>query len=103
MNGILFASRAEMRHYAELLMRQRAGLIRNLELQPAFILQAPYVHKAKKIRALVYMADFAYDETDTGAHIVEDVKGHRTPVFELKKKILLFKYPDIDFREVKAR
>ena len=32
---------------------------------------------------------------------VEDVKGMKTDVFNIKRKMFLYKYPDIDFRSIK--
>jgi hypothetical protein len=43
MDGIVFASKAEMRRYAELKMLERSGAITSLELQPRFILQDPFI------------------------------------------------------------
>jgi len=100
-DGKTFDSMAEMKRYAELRMLERAGLIEDLELQPEYILLAPYIHKGKKVRAITYRADFRYLETRTNCRIVEDCKGMRTEVYKLKKKMLLAKY-DIDFREVSA-
>ena len=31
---------------------------------------------------------------------MEDVKGFKTDVYKLKKKMFLFKYPELDFREI---
>ena len=75
------------------------GSISKLELQPKYILQEKFVQRGKKHRAITYKADFRYCEN--GHIIVEDVKGFKTKVYELKKKMLLFNYPHIDFREVR--
>ena len=86
LHGVRFASQAEARRYAELLHLGAAGEIRNLELQPRFPLTVDGVKVA------TYVADFAYDER-IGAgpaigwrHVVEDVKGMKTPMYRLKKK-----------------
>lgn len=100
--GHVFDSRAEMHRYAELRMLERVGLIRDLALQPEFILQEGYVHEGKKIQPIKYFADFSYLDTKTNTRIVEDCKGMKTEIYNLKKKMLLFKYPDINFVEVKA-
>jgi hypothetical protein len=102
LDGITFASKAEMNRYAELLMMKRAGLISNLELQPRFILQEGYQDGPVKVLALEYVADFRYFEHRSGFAVVEDVKGHKTEVYKLKRKLFRAKYPEIDFREVKA-
>jgi hypothetical protein len=100
-DGILFASKAEMKRYAELLMLERAGVIHDLERQPRFVLIEPFVHPLLgKCHGLTYVADFRYRE---GAkQIIEDVKGHITEVYKIKRMLLLLRYPDINFREEKA-
>lgn len=100
-DGMTFASKAEMRRYVELKMLQSAGAIRNLECQPSFVLQDSFNHKTfGKVQKIVYRADFSYFDVSLGHIVVEDVKGYRTEVYKLKKKLFLSRYPDIDFREV---
>jgi hypothetical protein len=101
MDGYKFASAAEMRRYAELKLLMKAGDIYALELQPRFVLQRAFVHDGKKERAIVYIADFKYCDNN-GHFIVEDVKGVKTAVYKLKRKMMLFRNPGIDFREVAA-
>jgi len=96
--GITFASARESYRYSELKLLQRAGEITGLELQPTYVLQEAFEYHGKKHRAITYRADFRYIEK--GAVIVEDSKGFSNPLYLLKKKLLLAKYPDIDFREV---
>lgn len=79
-DGITFASAAEARRYGQLILRQRAGDISELELQPPF----PLIVNGVKVG--VYKADFAYIED--GAPVVEDVKGVRTAVYILKAKLV---------------
>ena len=45
------------------------------------------------------MADFVVTYSDGHVEVI-DVKGVRTDVYKLKRKMLLFKYPDLIFREV---
>lgn len=81
-NGIAFASKAEATAYQNRLLLQQAGDISDLELQPKY----PLVVNGQKIAD--YIADFRYKLNTTGAVIVEDVKGVRTPVYKLKKKLV---------------
>ena len=88
----------------ELCLLERANKIKSLELQPKFELQPKYKNsKGQCIRAITYKADFSYIEThsEVGKLIVEDVKGVETKEFKLKKKMLEYKFPDIDFRIIK--
>lgn len=99
-DGVVFDSRAESRRYEELTLLERIGEISDLRLQPEYELQAGFVHRGKKIRPIVYRADFSY--TENGVLVVEDVKSPatRTPLFEVKRKLFLFRFPDLLFRIV---
>lgn len=99
-DGIRFDSRKEARRYRELRLLERAGEIKKLELQPRFLLQNKFQKDGKTHRKIEYVADFRYIEG--GKTIVEDVKSAITskhPVYRLKKKLLLKKYPHINFIE----
>jgi hypothetical protein len=75
-DGIVFASKAEAGRYCQLKELERAGEIRNLEVQPKF----KFACGAK------YIADFRYMK---GAQsVIEDVKGVETAVFKLKRLLL---------------
>lgn len=89
--GIQFDSIKEANRYQELLYMERAGLIRNIELQPRYDL----IVNGKKCG--FYKADFRY-EKKTGETVVEDVKGVRTPLYVLKRKLVKAIY-DIDIQE----
>lgn len=97
--NLIFDSKREAMHYAKLLEMQKEGLIRDLKLQPEFVLQEKFTDKTgKHHRAIVYIADFQFVEVSTGLTIVVDTKGMATPVFKLKLKLLLYRYPDLDFQ-----
>lgn len=99
-DGIKFDSKAEAKRYMELKLLLKAKKIAQLELQPKFELLPKYTNnKGEKIRAIIYKADFSYCQN--GKKIVEDVKGYETKEFKLKKKLLEYKFQDIDFRLVK--
>ena len=96
-DGIVFDSMHEMKRYHELKLLQRAGKIQNLKLQPEFELQEEFTYKGKKIRPIKYIADFMYNEGDK--IVVEDTKGYKTDVYNLKIKIFKKRYPEFEFRE----
>lgn len=98
--GITFDSKREAQRYTELKLLLKAKKIKDLELQPKFELQPHYKKNGKTVRAITYIADFMYTDTETGKIVVEDVKGMRTEVFNIKKKMLEYKYPDLDLRIV---
>lgn len=85
-NGITFASKAEATAYQNRLLMQRAGNISGLELQPKF----PLIVNGEKIGT--YIADFRYFNKATNSVVVEDVKGVKTPVYRLKKKLVYALY-----------
>lgn len=91
-DGIRHDSVKEANRWCELNLMLRAGLIRDLQRQVKFEL----LPKQEGERAVYYIADFVYMEN--GAKVVEDVKGCRTEVYKLKKKLLLY-FHGIKIRE----
>ena len=97
MKGKVYDSKKEANRAFELEMLAKYGKIKNLQKQVPFVLQEGYVNKhGKKVRPITYIADFTYVED--GVLIVEDTKGFETDVFKIKRKMLEYKYPDIEFR-----
>lgn len=87
-NGFKFDSKAEARRYQELDLLERAGKIESVILQPKYTLMEGYTNGAgRRIREMVYIADFAYKNLETGEYVIEDVKGVRTEGYKLKKKL----------------
>ena len=94
LDGYTFDSQAEANRYAELKLLQRANKIECLALQPAY----PFYINNKLM--FTYYADFHY-QNEHGNVIIEDVKGVRTPVYKLKRKIIEARY-GIKITEVEA-
>lgn len=90
-DGIMFASKKEAMRYKELKFLRSQYRISDLILQPKF----PVEVCGKKI--CTYVADFLYHEN--GQKIIEDVKGVKTPVYRLKKKLVEAIY-NITIKEV---
>lgn len=91
-DGINFHSRKEGAYYQVLKYRKLAGDIIDFELQPKFTFPI----------GATYTADFKVFEKD-GTECIIDVKSPATAkdkTYILKKKCLLYFYPDINFREV---
>lgn len=96
-DGIKFDSKLEAERYAQLKILERAGVIRELELQPSFELLPSFRKNGKTWRKTVYKADFRYILAKDDRIIIEDVKGSTaviTDVFRLKQKLFEYKYPD---------
>jgi len=92
-----YASKKEFERGKVLCLLVKAGVISELQEQVKFTLLEWFIYKWEKIRWISYIADFVYwkDWIKT----IEDVKGFKTEVYKFKKKLLLSKYPDINFIE----
>ena len=93
-DGRLFDSKAEAARWQELQLLERAGEITELERQVEYEL----IPKQKGERAVKYIADFRYVDHE-GKTVVEDTKGVKTPVYILKRKLMLLVH-GIRVREV---
>lgn len=92
-DGIGFASKLEAKRYGELKLLERAGEITQLQLQPRF----PIEINGKLI--CTYVGDFLYRTTQ--GSVLEDTKGHKTPEYKLKKKLVEAIYPGTHIVEIK--
>lgn len=101
-DGHTFDSIREAERYRELKLLEKGKEIRNLVLQPRFLLQDEFFDKnGVKHKKIEYVADFLYIDKD-GKAIVEDVKGVLTDVYKIKKKMFLKIYDEqYDFREIR--
>lgn len=91
-DGIKFDSQREATRYSVLKIMQAAGVISDLRLQ------VPYVITVNGLKVCKYVADFVY--IDRGREVVEDVKGMKTPTYNLKKKLMKAVH-GIEIQEVK--
>lgn len=83
-NGRVFHSKAEAARALELQWEQHLGEITDLHYQ------VPYevIPEQTGESAVYYLADFVYVRKD-GRKVVEDVKGHRTEAYRIKRKLML--------------
>lgn len=79
-----YASKREAKVAADLNLRAQIGDIYELREQVRFELIA----KDDLGPAVVYVADFTYRTHDGCEHVI-DAKGVRTPVYRLKKRLML--------------
>lgn len=90
-----FDSVKEFSRWQELKLLQRAGEIHDLQRQVPFVLIPTQKDERGKVveRELKYIADFVYLANDgTGwCRVVEDVKGMKTEVYRIKKKLMLYR------------
>lgn len=99
-DGRTFASKAEARRYSELVLMQKAGVIRDLTLQPRYRLHT-HGHKEEWATVGEYVADFDYILVATGEQVTEDVKGVRTEVYRWKARHFALEYgrPILEIRK----
>ena len=83
-DGIKFDSIMESDFY---LLLKRKNI--KFSLQPKFELQTGFKKKDKRYVAINYIGDFRINDT------IIDVKGMKTPVFNLKKKLFEYKYSEL--------
>ena len=97
-DGIQFDSKREAQRYQQLKLMEKAGIICDLKMQvKRELIPAQYIDGKCVERAITYTSDFEYyvlkeSIGEVGKHIVEDVKGMRTDVYKIKKKLMLYKY-----------
>ena len=82
-----------------MLFRSKAKKIKNLTLQPIFRLQPKFKKNGATIREIKYVADFMYTD-ENGKIVVEDVKGMKTDVYKIKKKMFDYNFPEYELIEV---
>lgn len=97
--GRTWDSKKELKEYEQLLILQQAGEVKTIELQPKFELQPAFRYQGKAQRAITYKADFKVTYSDGRIEIIE-VKGFKTRDYAMRKKMLLFLHPDVDFKEI---
>ena len=83
--GVMHQSALEAARCDELHVMQQGGLIAELEAHP----QPRYRLEVNGQRITDYMPDFRYVDQETGETVVEDTKGVRTRVYELKRRLML--------------
>ena len=101
-DGIKFDSEMESHYYIYLKYLKEIGEVVDFVLQPTYLLQEGFDLNGKRIRPITYKADFKVIYKD-GHEEVIDVKGKLTEEFKIKRKMLLYRYRDINFKCVQER
>lgn len=84
-DNITHASKRQADRWIALHLMQRAKRVRDLRRE------VRYPITVKGVEVCIYIADHVYEERQkdgTWTLIVEDVKGQRTPVYKLKKRLM---------------
>ena len=79
-DGRSFQSRHEAERYWQLRLMEMAGEIRDLELQPVYVLHVGGVRIGE------WRGDFRYQRVRDGVIVTEDAKGMRLALFKWKKR-----------------
>ena len=98
-DNIVFDSKKEASYYLKLKALLKSGVIKDLELQKEYILQDKFKINGKTQRKISYKADFTYFSVEDNKLHVVDVKGFKTEIYKLKKKLFEYKY-GIEIEEV---
>ena len=101
-DGIKFDSEMESHYYIYLKHLKEIGEVVDFVLQPTYLLQEGFNLNGKRMRPITYKADFKVIYKD-GHEEVIDVKGKLTEEFKIKRKMLLYRYRDINFKCVQER
>lgn len=107
-DGLKFDSKREAKRYMELKLLERAGKIRDLELQPKFKFEingVPVLIRSdhfKNGRQASYKADFRYFDIERGRVVIEDSKSSatRTEAYALRRALVECLWPEIRVEEV---
>ena len=103
-NGVKYDSKKESKRAFELELMQKGGLIKELERQKRFELQPKFVDNSGTTqRKIEYVCDFYYYDLKDSVYVAEDVKSPATrqdKTYRLKKKMFLYEYPNIKFKEI---
>ena len=98
-NGIVFDSELEKRYYEEVVIpKYESGEITHYELQKKYVLQEKFTRpNGEKIRQIDYVADFYLEYADGRIEVI-DTKGMGDSVAKLKRKMMYYLYPTLDYK-----
>lgn len=99
-DGIIFDSIKEKSWYIKYKLMEKSQEIWDLQRQVKFPLIETFKLNDKTYRTTYYIADFVYRDKEDKLHVI-DVKSKvtRTQVYQLKKKLMAWKY-GIEIEEV---
>lgn len=99
-DGIVFDSQKEKAWYIKFKLMEQAGEIHSLKRQVPFCLIETFKLGDKTYRKTSYIADFVYLDKYGNLHVIDvKSKATKTQVYQLKKKLMAWKY-GIEIEEV---
>lgn len=94
---IIFDSELEKQYYEDIIVKgMKDGTISTYKLQQKYKLTPSFKYKDKQIREITYVSDFDIWYSN-GKFQVVDTKGRATSDAKLKKKLMHYYHPEIDF------
>src|SRR3990170_2479040 len=67
---------------------EKSRIIKNLKVQPEYELQPAFTSvDGKKVRSIIYRADFSFYDNGNKKFRVIDIKGFPSPLYQLKRKM----------------
>lgn len=91
-DNILFSSKMERKRYQQLKLLEKAGEIKELALQPKYLLLPAFERNGEHFLAINYIADFSYYDCQTKKRVAEEVKGMETEIWKIKKKLFHYRH-----------
>lgn len=96
-NPITFDSKLEKQYYEQVVVPGlQDGTILKAELQKKYNLQPSFKYNGKTIRSIDYVSDFTLTYSD-GTTLVVDIKGRATADAKIKKKMMHYVHPELNF------
>ncbi len=94
-DGIQFDSQSELDYFNLLVELEKKGIIEGFEEQVKYELQERFIaYNGEAIRSINYIVDFIV-RYKNGFKIAVDIKGMSTQQGEMRRKMFLYKYPNI--------
>ena len=75
------------------------GVIIKCDKQVKYELLPSFIHNGQKYEAIHYVSDFNIYYSDGSLKVI-DIKGLAKPLDIIKRKLLLYRYPELDFEWV---
>ena len=105
-DGIQFDSLNESRYYVQIKQMRdfkqptEYGILTSFEMQVPYEIVPSFIKNGHRIRKMEYLADLVL-HYDSGRTRAIDVTGGGTDVFKLKKKLVEYKYPEVEIECLK--
>jgi len=94
-DGYVFDSKDEYILYQLLKKQKEEGLVESFTLHPKFEIQPKFSYMGVNYQKITYSADFDIQYYDRH-RLVIDVKGTASEQAVLRRKMFMYKYPDIE-------